>query len=176
MEKVTSGVYVSVDYKGTLDNGDVFDTSHGHQPIEVKMGAGQFIRGFESALDGMKLNESKSFVLPPEEAYGHRDESLTRDFARKDAPKEMDPQVGQTVVLNSPDGRQIPAQITKVNDENITIDLNHPLAGKTLHFDIQVVGISATPTQQTAGCGDGCDCASGGDCASEGCGTDGCAC
>jgi peptidylprolyl isomerase len=175
MEKVTNGTYVSVDYKGTLDGGDVFDTSHGRQPIEIQMGAGQLIKGFEAALSDMELNEKKSFVLSPEEAYGQRDDSLTRDFPRKDAPEGMDPKVGQTVVLNSPEGQQIPAQITQADDEKITVDLNHPLAGKTLHFDIEVVGISATPTQQAAGCGGGCDCASDG-CGSDGCGTDGCAC
>lgn len=161
MEKVEKDLYVSVDYKGTLENGDVFDTSHGKQPLEVKIGAGQLISGFEKQLIDMKMNEKKKFSLEPEDAYGDRDDTLTRDFSKSDVPPEMNPQVGQTVALTTNDGRQIPAQITKVDDEMVTVDMNHPLAGEKLTFEIEVVGISNTPTQAKEGCGSGCDCSSG---------------
>ena len=84
------------------------------------------------------------FTLQPEEAYGQKDENLKRNFPRKDVPPEMNPQVGQTVALHDEKGQQIPATIVDVNDENVTVDLNHPMAGKTLTFAIEVVGISET--------------------------------
>lgn len=162
MQKVAKDMFVSVEYTGTLENGEVFDTSQGRQPLEIQMGAGQLIKGFEDALDGMALKEKKTFTLEPEDAYGQRDESLTRDFPRADVPPEMNPAVGQTVGLHDGQGQQIPATIVDVTDENVTVDLNHPMAGKALTFDIEVVNISKTPTQVPE-CGSdcGCDCSSG---------------
>jgi peptidylprolyl isomerase len=163
MDKVEKGHFVSVNYKGTLENGEVFDTSEGRHPMQVEMGAGQIITGFEKALIGMAVNEKKNFTLEPEEAYGYRDEGLTHSFARSEVPAEMNIEVGQTVALSSPEGRQVPAQIIEADDQKVVVDLNHPLAGKTLTFDIEVVGISNSPTQQPAGCGTGCHCSSDSD-------------
>ena len=160
MEKVETGQFVSVHYKGTLQNGEVFDTSEGRHPLEVQIGAEQIISGFENALMGMSLNEKKVFTLDPEDAYGQKDESLNHSFPRADVPAEINPEVGQTVALSSPEGRQVPALITEVDDEKVVVDLNHPLAGQTLTFDIEVVGISATATQDPAKCGSGCACSS----------------
>ena len=161
MEKVENGIFVSVDYKGTLENGEVFDTSIGRQPLEIQMGAKQLIKGFENELMGMALNEKKVFTLAPEDAYGHRDESLTRSFPRSEVPPEMNPQVGMTIGLTTPEGHQVPAQIVHLDDEKLTMDLNHPLAGESLTFEIEVVGISTTQTQKPMSCGSGCDCSSG---------------
>ena len=160
MQKVETGKFVSVHYKGTLQNGEVFDTSEGRHPLEVQIGAGQIIAGFEKALMGMSLNEKKVFTLDPEDAYGQKDDSLTHSFPRKDVPAEVNPEVGQTVALSTPEGQQVPAIITEVNDEKVVVDLNHPLAGQTLTFDIEVVGISDTATQDPAGCGSSCACSS----------------
>jgi len=160
MEKVEPGLFVSVHYKGTLQNGEVFDTSEGRHPLEAEMGVGQIILGFEKALMGMSLNGKKVFTLDPEDAYGQKDESLTHSFPRADVPAEINPEVGQTVALATQEGQQVPALITEVDDEKVVVDLNHPLAGETLTFDIEVVGISATPTQDPAGCGSGCACSS----------------
>jgi len=157
VKKAENGLFVSVDYKGTLQNGDVFDTSHGQQPLEVKVGAGQLITGFENELLGMSLNEKKTFTLQPEDAYGQKNEDLKRDIPRADIPPELNPQVGMTVGLQTPEG-QIPAQIVHLDDEKMTLDMNHPLAGESLTFEIEVVGISETPTQAPSGCGCGCDC------------------
>ena len=165
MEKVENGLFVRVDYKGTLQNGEVFDSSHGRQPLEFKVGGGQMIPGFDAAVVGMALNEKKTVTLAPQDAYGDYDENLTRDFPRSDVPPEMDPQKGQRVGMTTSDGHQVPATITHVDDEKVTIDMNHPLAGESLTFDIEVVGISDTPVQPMAGCGGGC----GGDCASDCC-------
>jgi peptidylprolyl isomerase len=161
VEKVEKDLYVSVDYTGTLQNGEVFDSSQGGQPLEVQMGVGQLIEGFERELMGMSLNDKKKFTLSPEDAYGQRDDSLTREFARADFPPEIEPRVGMTIALQTPEGRQMPAQITHLDDKKLSVDLNHPLAGESLTFEIEVVGISRTQTQPNAGCGCGCDCSSG---------------
>jgi peptidylprolyl isomerase len=168
MEKVENGLFVSVEYKGTLGNGQLFDTSQGAKPLEVEMGAGQLIKGFENALMGMSLNEKKTFTLRPEEAYGQRDEELKTSFPRKEIPPGANPQVGQIVTLTSPEGQQIPGRITDVNDENVNIDLNHPLAGESLTFEVEVVGINREPTQAEAGCSSSCGCSSS-DCSSGDC-------
>jgi len=164
MEKVESGLFVSVEYTGTLDNGEVFDSSKGRQPLEVQMGAGNLIPGFESALMGMAINEAKTFTLSPEEAYGERDENRMHEFPKSEIPEGVSPEVGQTLMLSSPQGQQIPARVDSIDDEKIVFDLNHPLAGQALTFDIEVVGISTAATQQPASCGS--DCA--------GCGDSGC--
>lgn len=156
MQKVESGKYVSVNYKGTLNNGDVFDSSEGGQPLELRVGAGQIIQGFEDALLGMAENETKVFTLDPEEAYGHRNEDQRHTFSREEVPEEMDPEIGEVIGLQTPDGQQIPATIAEADDEKIVVDLNHPLAGESLTFEIEVVNISDTPTQAEPGCGSGC--------------------
>lgn len=161
MEKVENDIFVSVDYKGTLENGQVFDTSHGRRPLEIQMGAGQLIKGFENELMGMALNEKKVFTLAPEDAYGLRDENRTHSFPRSEVPSGMSPQVGMTIGLTTPEGHQVPARIVHLDDEKLTMDLNHPLAGESLTFEIEVVGISSTPTQKPMSCDCGCDCSSG---------------
>ena len=161
MEKVENGIFVSVDYKGTLANGEVFDTSRERQPLEIQMGAGQLIKGFENELMGMTLDEKRVFTLAPEDAYGQRDESLTQSFPTSEVPPGKNPQVGMTIGLTTPEGRQVPARIVHLDDEKLTMDLNHPLAGESLTFEIEVVGISSTQTQTPMSCGSGCDCSSG---------------
>ncbi|MFC1884097.1 peptidylprolyl isomerase [Thermodesulfobacteriota bacterium] len=147
MEKIENGLFVSVEYTGTLENGEVFDSSQDRGPLEVEIGAGQVISGFEDALKGMALNEKKIVTLEPEEAYGHRNENHIHTFPRTEMPPEIDPQVGQVLGVTTKDGREFPALITKADNTNVTVDLNHPLAGKALTFDIEVVGISNKSTQ-----------------------------
>jgi len=162
MSNVENGLFVSIDYKGTLENGTVFDTSADRQPLEFQMGEGQVIKGVEENLMGMALNEKKSFTIMPEKAYGERDESLTQNFAKSDLPSEMDPQPGQVIGLQTPNGQQIPGTITEVRDEDFSVDLNHPLAGETLTFDVEVVGINKESTRKEEACAtEGCDCSSG---------------
>ncbi len=161
MSKVEKDMFVSVEYTGTLENGEVFDTSKGSKPLEIQMGAGQLIKGFEQALTGMTLNEKKNFTLQPGDAYGHRDEKLKQAFPRKDVPKGIEPQVGQTIGLHDGNGQQIPATIVDVNDEQVTLDLNHPMAGKALTFAIEVVGINEKPIQTSCESGGCANCSSG---------------
>jgi peptidylprolyl isomerase len=164
MQEVKNGMYVSVDYTGTLKSGEQFDSNQGRAPLEFKVGEGRVIKGFEDAVLGMTLNEKKTFTLAPEEAYGQRDESFIYEIPATDIPSEIVPEVGQTLALRSPDGREIPARIAAVDSEKVTFDLNHPLAGESLTFEIEVKTISDTPTQTDAGCDAGCDCSSGCDC------------
>jgi peptidylprolyl isomerase len=162
LERVENGKYVSVEYTGTLGDGEVFDSSEGGQPLEVHMGAGQMIKGFEAQLLGMALNEKKVFTLEPEEAYGPRNDDMTQSIPRSEVPPELDLQLDMVLGLVTPEGRQIPARIVRLDDDELTVDLNHPLAGESLTFEIEVVGISSTPTQESTGCHSGCQCS--GDC------------
>jgi len=162
MQKVESGKFVSVAYKGTLDNGEVFDTTEGRNPIELQVGAGQIIQGFENELLGMALNEKKEFTLPPENAYGARDENNIHTFSREEVPAEMNPQEGEIIGLQTPDGQQIPARVAQFDEEKLVVDLNHPLADKALTFEVEVVGINDEPTQVDENCGScGTGCSSG---------------
>lgn len=165
MEKVENGLFVQVAYKGTLADGEVFDSSEGREPLEVQVGTGQLIPGVEAALMGMAIGDKKNFTLGPDDAYGERSDDHRMDFPASEVPPEMNPQVGQAIALSTPQGQQVPAVIIAVDDEKVTVDLNHPLAGKTLTFDIEVVGITQEATQQPAGgcspsdcsgCGGGC--------------------
>lgn len=164
MQEIRNGMYVSVDYTATLENGEQLDSSEGRAPLEFKVGEGRVIKGFENAVLGMVLNEKKTFTLEAEDAYGHRDESCVYEIKRTEIPSEIVADVGETVALRSPDGREIPARIAAVDDEKVTFDLNHPLAGESLTFEIQVKSISDTPTQQATACGAGCGCSSECDC------------
>ncbi len=142
---IKQGDKVSVEYEGKLDNGDVFDSSthgdHSH-PIDFVVGEHQVIKGFEDAVVGMDLNQEKEISISADEAYGQRKEELVRDFDRKEIPMEQEPKVGMVLGFNLPQGGQFPATITKVTDDKITFDLNHPLAGKNLNFKIKVVKVN----------------------------------
>lgn len=181
MPSVEMGKFVTVHYTGWLESGEEFDSSRDRSPLEVQVGSGQLIPGFENALLGMRACEKKSISLPPEEAYGQRDETLSRSFPRSEVPAGLDPKVGDTVALMTENGHQLPAQITRADALEVTVDLNHPLAGKTLKFEIEVLGISDEPTM--AGCECGCGSEPGGGCGSDaggcgsgGCGSGGCSC
>ena len=161
MDKVENGLFVSIHYTGTLDNGEVFDTSHGRQPLEVEMGAGDVLEQFQTALMGMALKDKKKFTLSAEDAYGERREDLSHTFARSELPADADPKVGDVLSLTSSDGHQFPARIAEADDEKVVVDLNHPLAGHNLTFEVEVVGISETRTQEPLAPGSGCHCGSG---------------
>ena len=156
MQKVENGMFVSVNYTGTLNNGKQFDSSEGRPPLEFKVGSGQIIKGFDTAVVGMLLNEEKTFTLAPEDAYGARNEDNQHEFPRAEIPPEITPEVGKILALTSSERQHIPARIVAMDEEKVTFDLNHPLAGQSLTFKIKVVGISDTPTQKPEGCGDGC--------------------
>jgi len=143
--KINKGDKVKVDYEGKLEDGTVFDSSthgdHSH-PLEFEAGSGMVIKGFDDAVMGMELNEEKEFSSEPEEAYGQPNDEMIKKFPREQLPKEPDPKEGMMLMMNTPEGQQFPAKILKVEENEVTIDLNHPLAGKKLSFKIKIVGIN----------------------------------
>lgn len=142
MNKVKDKNTVSVHYTGTLATGEVFDTSKDREPLSFTMGAGQMIPGFEEAVRGMEINETKKVTIPPKDAYGEVREEMVQNISREQLPPDLTPVVGQQLASQLPDGEQIIVSVTEVADDHITIDANHPLAGKELNFEIKVVAIS----------------------------------
>ncbi len=139
------GDKVKVHYTGKLENGEVFDSSRtGDKPLEFVVGSGQVIPGFDSGVKGLAANETKTITIPPEQAYGVKQEQLIFDVERSQLPEGLEPQVGQQLAISGQDGRQAPVWITAVNDSKVTLDGNHPLAGKTLIFEIELIEINAS--------------------------------
>lgn len=132
---------VSVHYTGKLKDGQVFDSSIGREPLEFKVGAGQMISGFEKGVLEMKLNEKKTIEIPAGEAYGEARKELFQEVEKAQLPKEITPEVGMPLMAQMPDGTQQQLVISEVKDSTVVIDANHPLAGKDLVFEIEVVGI-----------------------------------
>jgi FKBP-type peptidyl-prolyl cis-trans isomerase SlpA len=144
MIQVTENSTVKVNYTGKLADGQVFDSSEGKEPIEFTLGQGQLIPGFEKGLIDMKLNEKKTISMPKEDAYGEINEALIQEVKKSELPQEMEPKVGMGLVSKSPDGQEMNLMVIEVKEESIVIDGNHPLAGKDLIFDLEVVEIKAT--------------------------------
>jgi len=144
MNQVTVNSKVKVHYTGKLANGEVFDTSDGKEPIEFTLGQGQLIPGFEKGLIDMKLNEKKTINMTKDEAYGEVNETLIQEVKKTDLPQDMEPKVGMGLVSKSPDGQEINLMVVEVKEETIVIDGNHPLAGRDLIFDLEVVEIIAS--------------------------------
>lgn len=141
MTKPIDGQTVAIHYTGALEDGSVFDSSEGRDPLEFTLGAGQVIPGFESAVRNLAVGEATKTTIPPEEAYGDRREDMIIKLDRSQFPPEADPEVGLQVYLQA--GEQpVPATIVAVQDESIVLDANHQLAGKTLVFDIELVSVS----------------------------------
>jgi peptidylprolyl isomerase len=157
MQKVEPGNFVKVTYKGTLEDGQVFDSNKGDSPLELEVGKGDVIKGFEEGLLGMARNETKTFTVEPENGYGVRDERLLRDFQRSELPDNFNPDKGQIISLQTAEGEKIPATVENTDDEKITIDLNHPLAGIPLTFEVEVHEINARRPDNGSGCGS-CSC------------------
>ncbi len=145
MEKVENGTFVRLCFTGKLDDGLIFDKTEKCKPLEVKVGNGGLIEGFENALIGMTPNERKSFSLEPNEAYGERDERLERTFPRSSIPLDFEPSIGQVLVFMAEDGREIPAIVKFIDDEVLIADFNHPLAGRNLSFDVEIAEITNAP-------------------------------
>ncbi len=155
MEKVKNGDYVQVHYSGTLEDDTLFDTSEGRSPLEFQVGTPGIIKGFNDAVMDMALNEEKQFTLTPDEAYGPVQEEAKREFPTE-MLGDMKVEVGQELRFNSPHG-PVPGKVLAIDADKFTVDFNHPLAGKSLHFKIKVVGISDQPTQTGCSCGSTCD-------------------
>lgn len=141
MTQAKLGDTVKVHYTGKLEDGTVFDTSIDRTPLEFTIGEGQIIPGFEQAVVGMNLGESKTTTIPVDKAYGPYREEMVLVIGREQFPADLHPEVGQRLQLHQVDGQTIIVTVTEVSEGSVTLDANHPLAGKDLIFDIQLVEI-----------------------------------
>lgn len=138
-EQAQKGDTVQVHYEGSFEDGEVFDSSADGDPLEFEVGAGQVIKGFDEGVEGMSVGDQKRIKIEVEDAYGERNEANVKSIPRAEFNLGTEPQVGMTIVLGLPDGNEIPVLITDVTEESITLDANHPLAGKKLIFEINRV-------------------------------------
>lgn len=136
------GDTVHVHYTGRLDDGTVFDTSEGRDPLQFVLGTGYVISGVEKAVEGMSVGDQVSTKVPPEDAYGHRSEELVLNVAVDQFPDGTPPKVGQRFQMTTGDGQQTMVTVTDVGNEKVEIDANHPLAGRSLNFDLELVKIA----------------------------------
>ena len=140
--KVTKGNIVKIDYTGKLEDGTVFDSSKNHdKPLEFEVGSGHIIEGFDKAMIGMIKGDEKEITLKPAEAYGEMNPDLLKKIPKEQFPKDAQLTVGMMLEMNSPDGMKIPVIVSEVGDKEITIDLNHPMAGKTLTFNVKLLSV-----------------------------------
>ncbi len=129
-------------YTGTLTDETVFDSSREREPIEFTVGAGQMIKGFDKAVDGMSIGDSKKVNIPAEEAYGPSVDEAIFPVPKKDLPEGMEPQVGMQLEARQEDGRSQVLVVLEVKEEEVILDGNHPLAGKDLVFDIELMEVN----------------------------------
>jgi FKBP-type peptidyl-prolyl cis-trans isomerase 2 len=141
-EVVEKGDIVTIEYEGKLDDGTLFDSSIKRgQPLDFQVGVGQVIPGFENAMLGMKKGEEKEIKITPEQGYGQPNPELVRDMPKSELPEPEKLKAGSLLVVQLPNGMKLPVKITKVAKETVTVDLNHPLAGKNLNFKINLLDI-----------------------------------
>ena len=135
---INKGDKVKIEYIGKLKDGTVFDQSN-DQPLEFEVGAGHVIPGFDTAVEGMNVDDEKDFVIEPKEAYGERNEDLKKKIPKSQIPDSDKIQKGMQLAIQTPEGQKVPVMVSDVDDEHVTIDVNHPLAGKELHFHIKIL-------------------------------------
>lgn len=141
MARAKKGDTVEVHYTGKLEDGTVFDTSQDREPLSFTLGEEKVIPGFEQAVEGMEPGDTKTEELSPDEAYGQRREDMVMELERDQIPEDVDPQVGQQLQLRMQNGQTVPVVITDLGEESVTIDANHPLAGKKLIFEIELLDV-----------------------------------
>ncbi|MGH7531114.1 MAG: FKBP-type peptidyl-prolyl cis-trans isomerase [Gemmatimonadales bacterium] len=141
MTQAQLGNTVSIHYTGRLDDGQVFDSSANRDPLTFTLGEQQVIRGFESAVIGMQPGQSKTTKIPAADAYGPRREELVLSISRERLPEHIAPSVGQHLQMKNEDGSILGLTVTDVDDQTVRLDANHPLAGKDLTFEIDLVKI-----------------------------------
>lgn len=142
MGQARRGDTVKVHYKGSFEDGTVFDSSDGRDPLEFTIGQGQVIPGFEDAVVGMSPGEQKRETIPAERAYGERQEDLVFNVGRDQLPPGMEVVIGDTLQVGFGDGHTAAVQVMEIGDDSLTLDANHPLAGRTLLFDLELVSIN----------------------------------
>jgi len=142
MALVKEGDTITLHYKGTLDDGFVFDSSEGGQPLSFKVGEGQVIQGFDDGVRGMEVGGTRQINISPEQAYGDYHEELVTVVPRTAFPPDVTPAIGMAFDLELPSGETMPVRIIDLEGDEITLDANHLLAGEALHFDVLLVSIN----------------------------------
>jgi peptidylprolyl isomerase len=139
MSQAKQGNSVKVHYTGKLDDGTVFDSSVGREPLDFTVGARQLIAGFDEAVVGMAVGEKKTVRIAAEQAYGPHNPEMTLQVPRSDLPADIQPELGMQLEASQEGGHSMVVTVVEVTDESVTFDANHPLAGKALTFEIEVV-------------------------------------
>ena len=139
MATIKEGDTIKVHYTGKVADGTVFDSSRDREPLEFTIGEGKLIPGFEKAVVGMNIGDSNTVTIPSDEAYGEKRTDMIVDVQRSQIPQDISPEVGQQLQVQQKDGSAIPVVISEVTETTVKLDANHPLAGKDLTFDIEVV-------------------------------------
>ncbi|HUP63418.1 MAG TPA: peptidylprolyl isomerase [Thermoanaerobaculia bacterium] len=143
MQQAQRGDTVHVHYRGTLNDGTVFDSSDGGEPIVFTIGAGEVIPGFETAIEGMSAGEKKTQTIPADDAYGEHREELVFTVDRGQMPPDSEIEIGDMLRIGFPDGSTAAVQVASLDDASVTLDANHPLAGKDLIFELELVSIES---------------------------------
>ncbi|MDZ5698094.1 MULTISPECIES: FKBP-type peptidyl-prolyl cis-trans isomerase [Phyllobacteriaceae] len=151
MSQAKTGDVVRVHYKGKLTDGTEFDSSEGRDPLEFQLGGGQIIPGLEKSVEGMETGEKSTVTIPADEAYGPRDERQVQTVPRTAFPDDLDLKIGASLQATTQDGRQIPLTVVEMDDQEVTVDANHPLAGRDLVFDLELVEIVGSEQGQKFG-------------------------
>ena len=141
-KEVKNGSTVKIHYTGNSEDGKIFDEMQGQNTLQFKVGNKEVIKGLDRQIIGMKQGEKKTININPDEAYGDRNEQLIRKIPRSGFPPNFEFKKGMTLLLKSPEGRYLQLRVLDFDDKEVTADLNHPLAGKKLLFDIEIVETS----------------------------------
>ena len=141
MAGAKEGDTVKVHYQGTLEDGTVFDSSKDREPLEFTLGGGNIIAGFEEIVTGMETGETKLERIPADKAYGQRRDDMVMEVDREQVPNEIELELGQQLQVRQESGQAVPVTVTDLSDDTVTLDANHPLAGKDLMFEIELVEI-----------------------------------
>jgi FKBP-type peptidyl-prolyl cis-trans isomerase 2 len=141
MQQVKSGDNIKIHYHGTLADGSIFDSSNGREPLEFEVGSGMVIPGFDTGVMNMVVGDKKTIHIPFMEAYGPSQPEMIMDFPRNQFPEDMTPEVGMQLNMSNDEGHNFPVAIIEVAEETVKLDGNHPLAGKDLTFDLELVEI-----------------------------------
>lgn len=142
MTEVKTGDTVSIHYTGTLDDGSMFDSSAGRDPLQFTVGSGQVIPGFDTAVTGMTVGEKKTVTIPSDQAYGPAHPEAIQAIPRENIPEEIPLEIGLQLQAQSPQGQPIPVTVTEITETEVTLDANHRLAGKDLTFALELVQIA----------------------------------
>jgi peptidylprolyl isomerase len=141
MQQVKKGDKVKVHYHGKLTSGETFDSSTGRDPLEFEVGSGMVIKGFDEGVTGMSVGEKKTVNIPYDEAYGPRNPDMIIEVPKDKFPPDIEIQLGLPLMMSDGNGQQFQVTISGVQDETVQLDANHPLAGKDLVFDLELVEI-----------------------------------